>query len=114
MLEYTSYDKDGKARIQRTRKYGKDKLTSFELAYGTTVEVLEEFIQGQGGLYHKIRTVDPDNPKFGSKEVFFIKAKLLTKLPDTLPSLNTIFKNYVKTKDKVEWIKMRSFLTDVF
>ena len=105
--EFTKYDKDGKARVQRVTSYEKDKYTSFTLPYGTTVKVVDEFIDRPSGLFHMIQTVDGSYPKFQSKESFYIKAELLTKLPQTLPSLNTNFKNYVKSKEKIEWINMK-------
>jgi hypothetical protein len=107
VYEHTKYSKSGEARIQKVRNYKKEKMTSFTLPYGTTVEVLEEFISGDDGLYHRIQVADPNGSKFGSKEAFFIKAKLLSKLEGTPPSMNTIFNNYVKQKEKVEWINMK-------
>ena len=107
MNQFTKYDKDGKARIQRVTNYEKDKYTSFTLPYGTTVKVVDEFINRPSGLYHMIQTVSDTYPKFQSREKFYIKAELLSKLSNTLPSLNTNFKNYAKSKNKIEWINMK-------
>ena len=103
---YAKYQQDGKIRILLSPSYAKDDNTATTLEYGSTIKVLDEYTTFTEGKFHRVQIIDPSNALYESKQPLYIKSELLSKLPETLPSLNRIFKKYSKSTTKVEWQKM--------
>lgn len=104
--EYAKYQQNNKAIILLAPSYGQEQNIATKVEYGDTVKVTDEYTTFTEGKFHRIEIIDPNNPLFQSKQPLYIKADLLNKLPQTLPSLNRIYKKYSKSMKKTDWHQM--------
>lgn len=101
---YSKYLKNEKVTIMRLPKEStSNHFIATSLSTGTTVKVTNEYLTLGKGKYHRIQIVDPASELYQSKAPLFIRSCLLSKLPNELPSLPRVYKEYEKSKKPKNW-----------